>query len=84
MTSIIHAQTPATPADPFVKNPPDAATAQAKAGWQNCFIVFESYALDKNDALSVIEGERGGADAGPAYREVAEADRGGRGEPDDH
>src|SRR5262249_3373531 len=51
---------PAAPADPFVKNQPDAAGKSDKLSWQNCFVVLEVYALDKNEAASVIENERGG------------------------
>jgi len=80
---VVRAQTPAAPApatsaapaDPFVKNPADPKAATANDLWVDCFTIFEVYALDKHDALSVIEGERGGA---ARYRRVTELAKAGK------
>ncbi len=70
---LLRAQAPATPEDPFVKNQAESAAPGQKGGWQNCFMVLEIYALEKNDALSVIEGERGGAARYSRTTELAKA-----------
>ncbi len=68
---------PTAPADPFIKNPGDPAAAdQAGATpWQNCMLVLETYALDKNDALTVLETGPGSA---ARYRRVLELAKGGK------
>lgn len=74
IASHLHAQTPAPPAkaavaaDPFVKNPGVEATGD-NGQWKNLMLVLEVYALDKNDALAVLESERG---SGARYRRVVE------------
>jgi len=70
----LHAQAPAA-ADPFVKNPAENAAAKANAPWQNCFVVLEVYALDKNDARGVLENERGSS---ARYRRTAELAKAGK------
>ena len=70
----LRAQTPAPPAkptvvaDPFVKNPGVEAIGDDGL-WKNLLLVLEVYALDKNDALAVLESERG---SGARYRRVVE------------
>jgi hypothetical protein len=77
----LHAQAPApapaaAPAagDPFVK---DAAAAKVKKDepWKNILLVLEVYALDKNEALAVLEGETVGA---ARYRRVRELSKTGK------
>jgi len=68
------APAPATPSDPFVKKPGDAA-AKEKPDWRSCFFVLEVYALDKNDARSVIESDGGNA---ARYQRVAELAKAGK------
>lgn len=70
----LNAQT-TNPGDPFVKNPGDAAAAGKQANWQNCMLVLEVYALDKNDALAVLESERGSA---ARYRRVTDLAKTGK------
>lgn len=76
-TPPLPAQTNTAAADPFVKNPGDPAAASAKgaAPWQNCMLVLEVYALDKNDALPVLESERGSA---ARYRRVTDLAKTGK------
>ena len=64
-------------ADPFVKNPgePAAAGQPGAAPWRNCVLVLEAYALDKNDALAVLESERGSA---ARYRRITELAKTGK------
>jgi len=69
----LRAQSPTPAGDPFVKNPASATPAKAKTGWQNCFVVLEVYALEKNDALGVIEGETGNGARYHRTRELASA-----------
>ena len=62
----LHAQTPkpAEPAkggDPFVKNTGAAPAGAAEALWRNVVLVLEVYALPKEDALAILESERGSA-----------------------
>jgi hypothetical protein len=72
----LHAQAPApAPGDPFVK---DAAAADAKKKdqpWENCLAILEVYALDKQEAFSVLESETGGA---ARYRKVIELSKAGK------
>lgn len=65
---------PAAPADPFVKGQADPKAADNDR-WVNCFTLFEVYALDKIDALAVIEGERSGE---ARYRRVTELAKEGK------
>lgn len=71
------AQNKTAAADPFVKNPgdPAAAVAQGAASWRHCLLVLEVYALDKNDALAVLETEHGSA---ARYRSVTELTKTGK------
>ena len=70
----LRAQAPAV-ADPFVKNPAENTPAKANAPWQNCFVVLEVYALEKNDARQMLEGERGST---ARYRRTAELAKAGK------
>jgi hypothetical protein len=73
----LHAQAPAG-GDPFVKGSAGAAPAadaQKAAPSQNCLLVLEVYALDKNDALGVLEAERGSA---ARYRRVTDIAKTGK------
>ncbi len=68
---------PAAPADPFIKNPGDPAAADQRgaAPWQNCMLVLETYALDKTEALAVLETGSGSA---ARYRRVLELAKAGK------
>jgi hypothetical protein len=73
LVTSLHSQAPAT-GDPFVK---DAAAANTKKDepWKNLFTVLEVYALSQEDAVGVLETERGGA---ARYRRVLELSKGGK------
>jgi hypothetical protein len=65
-----------TTGDPFVKNSGDAAAkTKDDESWKNCAIVFEAYALEKNDAASVLETERGST---ARYRRVLDLAKAGK------
>ena len=68
----LHAQSPkpadgAVPAvksiaaDPFIKNADPVPGATAEGQWRNVVLVLEVYALPKDDALALLENERGSA-----------------------
>ncbi len=61
----------AVPADPFLKNPDDAAAAvkHGESPWMNCMLVMETYTMDKNGALALLESERGST---ARYRRVTD------------
>ena len=67
----------ATPADPFIKNPGDAATAgkQGDIPLPNYMLVLETYTMDKNDALALLESERGST---ARYRRVTDLVKSGK------
>ena len=55
-----------------------AAGKPGTARWQNCMLVLETYALDKNDALAVLGSERGSA---VRYRRVMDLAKTGKARP---
>lgn len=77
----LHAQNAVPPegkGDPFVKN---AAGGDAGGGvkgndtWKQCVITFEAYAMDKSEAATLLDTERGG---GARYRRVLELAKAGK------
>ena len=67
----------ATPADPFIKNAGEAATAgkQGEVPVPNYMLVLETYTMDKNDALALLESERGST---ARYRSVSDLMKSGK------
>ena len=80
LASTLHAQQAVPPedkGDPFVKKGGEAAAAgaQAEDSWKQCVITFEAYAIDKNDAVALLEAEPTGA---ARYRKVVEMAKAGK------
>lgn len=75
----LHAQAPppapaSAAGDPFVKDA-SAGNAEKDEPWKNILLVFEVYALDKSEALAVVEGETTGV---ARYRRVWELSKTGK------
>ena len=49
------------PGDPFVKDAGLTPAGEEQGAWRNVVLVLEVYALPKDDALAILEGERGSA-----------------------
>ena len=52
---------PVAAGDPFVKNADTAPAGAEESQWKNVVLVLEVYALPKDDALAILESERGSA-----------------------
>lgn len=77
-TFALHAQNAVPPedkGDPFVKNAKDAGGAPQNDSWVQCVFTLETYALDRADAATVLNGERGSA---ARYRRVLELAKAGK------
>ncbi|HSI12605.1 MAG TPA: hypothetical protein VK961_11205 [Chthoniobacter sp.] len=77
-TFALHAQNAVPPedkGDPFVKNAKDAGAAKDDDTWKQCVITLETYAVDREDAASLLNSERGSA---ARYRRVQELAKAGK------
>lgn len=73
LVASLHAQAPA--ADPFVKDAAGGGAGEDGGRWKQCLVVLEIYAMDKADAQSVLDAERGSA---ARYRRVLDLNRAGK------